>query len=296
MAEQTRNQRIICHERTLAFMLRRAFVFLFVAASVSSLPARAQVSSCNVKTDLPIGVTNQNGYSFDYQSGKGPKCRRYRLRNEPGKVLTPSIWKDKTETFLDVDLAACAVGAVCPWVGAVKISSAEPDQGETTLSYGANKDECTDKPDAFRKKPVAAGVFDPLITIIEGVVADASGKAMEIKLQATSTLHREADGMFTLTYDIEVLKSMEKFRFLWPKQSADEGAGYGIRWNSAISRALFAKLKGQEWSQFEGSAPHLKASIQAKDVEIDDLGLIALYKGNHKIAATTAPAYKPKGE
>lgn len=102
MTEQSRNKRITCHERRLGFIFRRAFIFLAVAGSVSALPVRAQSPTCSVKTDLPIGVTNQNGYSFDYQSGNGPKCRRYRLRNKPGKVLTPPIWKDKTETFLDV--------------------------------------------------------------------------------------------------------------------------------------------------------------------------------------------------
>jgi hypothetical protein len=276
--------------------LRAAIACVLVVTSFWPLPTYSQSVACSVKTDLPIGVTNQNGYSFDYQSGKGAKCRRYRLRNEPGKVLTPTVWKDQSETFLDVELAACSAGAVCPWVRAVKISGTEPDQGETTLSYGVNKDECTDKPDAFRKKPVSGSLFDPIVTIIEGIVADPSGKAMEIKLQATSTLQRDPDGLFTLTYDIQVLKSMEKFRLLWPTETGGEGNAYGVQWDSAVSKALFDKLKGQKWSTFEDTAPRLRAVIQAKDVEIDERGLLALYKGNRKISATTAPAYKPKGE
>jgi hypothetical protein len=277
-------------------ILRVACALIFVGFSFSTLPTYSQSVNCGVNVDLPIGSTNQNGYSFDYQSGKGAKCRRYRLRNEPGKVLTPTVWKDDSETFLDVDLAACSAGGACPWVHAVKISGTEPIQGQTTLSYGVNKDECTDKPDAFRKKLASGSLFDPIITIIEGIVADPKGKAMEIKLQATSTLQRDEDGIFTLTYDIEVLKSMEKFRFLWPKETGGEGEAYGIRWTSPASRALFDKLKGQEWSKFEENAPRVKAVIRAKDVEIDERGLLALYKGSQQIAATTAPAYKPKGE
>jgi hypothetical protein len=157
------------NSKSFLSFLRAAIVCLLVATSFWPLSTYSQSVACSVKTDFPIGVTNQNGYSFDYQSGKGAKCRRYRLRNEPGKVLTPTVWKDQSETFLDVDLAACSAGAVCPWVSAVKISGTEPDQGETMLSYGVNKDECTDKPDAFRKRPVSELGFTPNVAELDFV-------------------------------------------------------------------------------------------------------------------------------
>ena len=218
------------------------------------------------------------------------------LAERTGKVLTPALWKDQSEVFLDVDLAACSSGSACPWVHVVKISSTQPTKGETTLSYGVNKDECTDNPDAFRKKSGSGSLFEPFVTIIEGLVGDPKGKPIQIKIQAISTLERGENGTFTLTYDLEVLSSMEKFQFLSPEETGRENEAYGVHWYSAASKPLLDELKGKEWSKLEGDAPHVKAVISSKDVEIDERGLLALYKGSRQIAATTAPAYRPKGE
>ena len=84
MATQLRSKLTVLRGIQVKSALRAAY-FLFFGVYCFSSPIYSQSATCRVNVDLPIGVTNQKGYSFDYQSGKGAECRRYRLRNEPGK-------------------------------------------------------------------------------------------------------------------------------------------------------------------------------------------------------------------
>lgn len=77
---------------------------------------------------MPIGTANQGGYIFNYQSSRGNECRVYRLRNTPGKLLTPTRWNDSQELFLDVNLPECKKD--CPWTEAVKISAWKLEKDE----------------------------------------------------------------------------------------------------------------------------------------------------------------------
>jgi len=198
-----------------------------LAVATPSQVVRTQELECGVSEWLPIGLANQGGYSFNYQSGRGRDCRVYRLRNTPGGVLTPVRWREPGEVFIDQELAACTRRAsTCPWMEAIKISS-RAVTGRTTVSYGVNKDEYSDYPDAYRRGTGPA-TFAPLVTILRGTTAGAAGQPVEIEIRVISTA--QGGAVLRLQYEITLIRSsVGAFELVAPGRRPK---GFGIVWES----------------------------------------------------------------
>src|SRR5262249_4366897 len=130
------------------------------------------------------------GYAFNYQSRKGDGCRLYRVRNTPGHVLTPVIWQDNQEIYLQPDLPDCpSTASDCGiWFETTLTDTKPPIKGEASLSYRLNRDEFKDQPDAFRKDVSKHAGFPALSTAVRGVLADANHKPLKLDISVTSTV------------------------------------------------------------------------------------------------------------
>jgi len=265
-----------------------AILVLFFCA-----PLRAQ-SDCQELEKTPIGTANQKGYLFNYQSGRGNECRTYRLRNTQGKLLTPALWQDTQEIFLDVNLPECQISAKeCPWTEAVKTSISEVIKGPTTLSYGINKDECQDDPDAYRRQP-AEGKFPAFMTIIRGVVAEPNGKSHSVAVKVISSAKPVGgDKPYLLLYRMELLERSEPFRLLRPGVPS-ELQGLGLLWGAAATRQFLSQLDAKEITNLTPERNVLSIELRTRSVSLDESHPLAIFAGKNRIAATTAPAYIPK--
>ncbi len=214
------------------------FLFWLVPTTV-----HAQSGPCKENETFPIGTANQGGYRFDYDSGRGDQCRTYHLRNTPGKLLTPAEWKDSAEVFLSVDLPECTAGSDCPWTDAVKITEAV--KGPTALTYGVNKDEFKESPNAFRMKERKKSEFTPYDTLIRGVVADTLGKSRRIGIEVSSYAYPDADG-YRLLYKIELVGDSEPFRLL---QSQPREGGLVLSWESVGSGSFSEYLSRNKFNE-----------------------------------------------
>ena len=248
---------------------------------------------CEIKESMPEGKANQGGYAFRYQCSIGKDCRIYGLRNTPDTVLTPVIWKDEQETFLDVDLPECPAGSTCPpWTYAIKISTQPIIKGETTLAYGINRDEYKDKPDAYRKKMEQRTKFSPFITIIRGTVVDAQKQPIEIAIQVSSYV----DGVkpYRLTYEMAIFGKSEAFLILRPGIVPADPSVLGLIWEAPASKPFFEYLDQMGIKELSAKVGKIVVDITAKEIEVEESKLLKVVQGTKRIAATTAPAYRPK--
>lgn len=249
-------------------------------------------ADCPTSESTPIGLANQGGYTFNYQSGRGKDCRRYLLRNTPGKVQTPVLWKDKSEVFLDVDIAECPPQSTCPWVEGIKISTQPTTKDVTTLSYGVNKDEYKDEPDAYRKKAAQGTKFPPLITIIRGIVGDAEKKPREIAIQVASYV--EGEKPYRLIYVMENVGKPTPFQIFRSVPRDLPLSFVGFIWEAAGSKPFFDYLEERKIKELSGDRPRVVVDIRAREIELIDSRLLILVHGTKRIAATTAAAYSPR--
>jgi len=247
---------------------------------------------CEIIESMPAGLTNQGGYVFNYQCGKGKDCRSYGLRNVPGTVLTPVLWKDKQETFLDVNLPECPASSSCPWIEVIKISTRSIIIGETTLSYGINKDEYKDEPDAYRKKLEQETKLSPFITIIRGTVADAQKKPIEIAIRVSSYVGGVKP--YRLTYEIAIVGKSEAFQILRPGIVPAEPSVLGLIWEAPASKPFFEYLYQMGIKELSAKVGKIVVDITAREIEVEESKLLIVVQGTKRIAATTAPAYRPK--
>ena len=252
-----------------------------------------------VPTDsLKIGLTNQGGYAFNYQSRKGNGCRLYRVRNTPGHVLTPVIWEDEHEIFFSPDLPDCPSTAKdCgEWVESTLTDTKPPIKGETSLGYGFNRDEFKDKPDAFRKNVSKEPAFPPLFTAIRGVLADSKHQPLQIDISVKSVVSGTAPD-YRLSYVVKVSGDFA-FEILKPNAFPEPGR-LGIRWSAAASPEFLEALPKAKWTKEtkEGKPTHVVTieGIPAKSVSLIDekKEVLALFQGDTRLTATTAPAYRP---
>ncbi len=266
---------------------------LVVLVLCACAPLRAQ-SDCKELEKTAIGTANQKGYLFNYQSGKGNECRTYRLRNTPGKLLTPALWQDPQEIFLDVNLPECQASAGdCPWTEAVKTSISEIIKGSTTLSYGINKDECHDDPDAYRKKP-KEGKFPSFMTIIRGTVAEPDGRSHAIAVKVVSSAEPVAgDRPYLLRYRMELLEHSEAFR-LMRSGVPSEASGLGLLWEAAATSEFFTQLDARKLTNLSPQSSEFSIEVRTKSISVDESKVLAIFAGKNRIAATTAPAYIPR--
>jgi len=272
-------------------IMKMMLVVLGLLSGMTPTALHAQ-STCPEKETLPIGTANQGGYRFDYYSSHGEQCRTYRLRNTPGKLQTPSEWKDSAEIFLSVDLPECGSGSTCPWTDAVRVSAVT--KGQTALWYGANKDEFKESPDAFRLKSQAGNELSPFHTLIRGLVADAQGKVHRIAVEVSSHACAERLGGYTLVYKMELLGDSEPFRLLRLRSGDEDNTSLGLLWESAVSKPFVEYLAGGQPSELNEKTRALTVEVWARNLKIESSKLLAIYKGGKRIAATTAPAYVPE--
>jgi hypothetical protein len=286
----------------VTWFLYAVFALLFAQTPQATLPieppAKADSDECVPKDSLTIGLTNQGGYSFNYQSRKGDGCRLYRVRNTPGHVLTPVIWEDEHEIFFSPDLPDCPSTAKdCGiWLETTLTDTKPPIKGETSLGYGLNRDEFKDKPDAFRKDVTKHAGFPALFTAIRGVLADSNHQPLQLDISVRSVVSGNAPD-YRLSYVMKITGDFA-FEILKPNALASRGR-VGILWSAAASPEFLEALSKAKWTKEskEGKPTHVVTveGIPAKSVSLVDekREVLALFQGEKRLTATTAPAYRP---
>jgi hypothetical protein len=172
---------------------------LFVLISATAL---AQGTPC-APTEKPFtGSVVEGGYAFEYESIRGVDCRIYRLRNTPGKPLTPVVWRDGSDVLLDVTLPACRAGHACT-PQEVKKDGIAVTTTPTKISFGFNKDEYSEPTTAYgRLKLATANPALPDRTLsFTGSVANAKGANTPVAVALTSYVDKSADG-YALNYKL----------------------------------------------------------------------------------------------
>jgi hypothetical protein len=248
---------------------------------------------CHIQDWLPAGLERQGGYSFDYQSGQGANCRIYRLRNEPGQVRTPVDWRDTRdevkEVLFDGDLADCPKAATCPWVEEIKVSTVSSETGETNLGYGVPKDQYTDKVGAYRQKLAKQAGFPSFTTILQGVIGGRIAKQHQVAIAVSSSV--SGSGPFHLNYRIELVGESEPLGTI--AKVANDGELLSFDWQAASTPTFLEKLRTKSRQLSQSSAP-LEIEFSVSDVTLEKSAIVVIYEGDSAIAATTAPAYRPK--
>lgn len=273
------------------WLLRALFAVLLVSG------AQQSADDCVPKATLKIGLANQGGYVFNYQSRKGDGCRLYRVRNTPGHLLTPVLWEDENEIFLSPDLPECSRNSQdCgTWFETILTDVKPPKQGETSLKYGFNRDEYNDKPDAYRKGVSKQGTFAPLRTIMRGVLADSNHRPLRLEVSVTSLVSGNKPP-YRFTYVIKVMGDFA-FEILKPNAFPTSEERIGVIWNAAASPEFFEALQKSDLSKPpEQTRTVTVDGISAKSVSVVDQKeqVLVLLRGKNRLTAATAPAYRPE--
>jgi hypothetical protein len=266
--------------------------FAGIVISLLLLSPLSLQAQCKPTQQLPVGTTNQGGYVFNYQSWRGPNCRAYRLRNTPGKLLTPVAWTDQAETFFDGYIPACQQNQNCNWIETVVAAASSSVVAPTRLSYGANKDEYKDSPDAIRGKHQVTSDSKILITILRGLIADDKGNAHEIAVQVSSEV--SASPPYIFAYRAEFAGKSEPLRILRLAGGLEPSNMLGLLWESANTQLFVSALQNKGYTELsERTGGKLAVEIRANDkIEIESK-LLSIFNGNKRIASLTAPAYRP---
>jgi len=251
------------------------------------------------------GSTNQGGYVFEYESysGTGPTgaCRLYRLRNTPGKLYTPVLWKDSGEIWFDTALPACPAGSICPSIDVMK-QSLRVEDGGSTLTYGVNKNEYSEAPSAFKRhqneKFVAlSGNAYPFVTTISGVIADANGRPIQISIRVASFVETGAKGELespiNFGYRFETGPRAENL-FSIDLAQQDPKAAYRISWGATSTSAFKAAATAEELKWLSGPEQRAHVSFSSRSVTLNDQEKLIITQGTTPIFVTTASAYVPK--
>lgn len=260
------------------------FPLLLVLITIFLSKYNLAENECPLNEKLTIGKANQGGYVFEYQSGRGKECRIYQMRNTPGGVMTPAAWKDETEVFLSTNIPSCKKGDTCPWIESVKTSSSDVFKGRTDLSYGINKDEFHDNPDAIRKKVKEDKTYRPYITLLRGIVADSKDRPIAINVSVSSSVQVKGSE-FVINYKVQTMGTTTPLKLL----AHPEDQGSGILWAPLQSSAI----NQTKHSVLTAGIP-LEASITAKSIVANEnLVLQIIQEPNFTLIAATAPAYIP---
>lgn len=244
---------------------------------------------------LPIGETSQK-LKFQYQSEKKKGSRIYRVRNTPKGLLTPVLWKLKEETFIDVTLPKCEEMGPGDWVETI-VTTSLIGKGETSLSYGLNKDEFTDMPLAFiREQPKAADKKRDtprrLATRIKGSIVDSRQRTIYIDVEVSSELVREV-GELRVKYGFSFGPRTEAV-LLDTGNKKTYGSDLRLVWESPAQKAFNEGLK--QWDGKKLDETTRGVSVRLKDfrsVKVVEKRLLIM-QGEKKIASVTAPAHFPE--
>jgi hypothetical protein len=257
---------------------------------------------CSIPDWLPIGLENQYGYTFNYQSGKGKECRAYRLRNKPGQVSTAVDWRDTRqnvdELLLNVTLAECTKGTECPWMEQNRVSVQSKaslqtaEIGETKIGFGVPTDEYEDKVGAYRQKVEKQARFTSFTTVLRGIVGGRENKQHEIAIRVTSSM-LGTKPFLRLTYRVELAGESEPLATM---AKGGKGAELSFDWQAAATPAFKEKLMQQgQVTRLSSDSSSLEVELPASEVVLDRSDTLVIFEGETAIAATSAPAYRPKG-
>jgi hypothetical protein len=248
---------------------------------------------CQPTKHNPIGSTNQGGYNFDYYSGAARECRLFKLRNHPGKLETPVIWKSPAEVFIDTILAKCPSSAkTCDWIEITKTTWNQAYNAQTDLSYGLNKDSYHERPLAFCEPQLQngqSGGLSPMITSISGVISDRQNKPITVHFDVSSTAEKNADGI-QFQYAVRAGEGNVPMK-VSASQSRKE-SGYVVTWEAAESPAFLEQFSHLETKDLRpGSAILVKTVKHGIKLVLKPL---AIWQDGKPIFSTTAAAYSPK--
>jgi hypothetical protein len=263
-------------------------LFAFLACECCASSAE----ECKIVQEKSVGSTAQGGYSFDYYSGRGRNCRVYKLRNHPGRLKTPVLWRSGAEVFLGVILNTCLGSAkACDWI-AISKPSWKPYGDTSLLSYGLLKDEYEEKPETYveaQRQASVGGDVRPLITTISGPITDAAGESVQIGIRVTSHATRNAENAFQLKYVFTQLPNGAETE-IGTTETRAEGAGITLVWQSVESPSFVSSLAKIETRKLR---PELTVEIVSPSIEVSWNQLILEQRGK-PILTTTAPAYRSK--
>jgi hypothetical protein len=270
----------------------------FFASLIALLPgALCAQQQCCEDADCPAGVkwgavgkTTQRTYCFFYQSGHAPDRYVYRLRNDPGSVLTTVKWMDGSQPLVEWDLARQSDKnwAACP----VHVWSDPPRQGKTRLSYGGpNRDECSEEVAALVPPRQKAGIWPFVSVTLKGNVAnpdEPDGKPIYIDVTFSSSVGRK-ERPFTIDYTISVGKeSASVVCVRAPLQELPDVLC--VSWLPALQKPLVRQFDRRHYSAGqEGSL-----NTEAESVELRS-GRFALCKAKRVLAAIQGEFYAPQG-
>lgn len=249
------------------------------------------------KGDRPIGpgITRQGGYSFQYQSTtRAGYCVGYQLRNNPGKVWTPAIWKQGDEILIDANLPECAMERDCEWVSVVKTIADPTSSGGTVLSYGINKDEFKDHPAAYVIQPPErrSAAVGELQTVIEGLVADDDHRKIRIGVRVTSAVKPPGPEGYRLVYFFERLgDSVDLSVLASPSENRPDAVALVL--DSGGSEAFANAMRKVSQSVLTSGRSYAQVEVEARGLPMIRSRLLAIYRGSKPIASTTARLYVP---
>lgn len=199
-------------------MARKFAMLLFLISSATL----AQTTPCSPVEKVFHGSVVQGGYAFEYESIRGADCRIYRLRNKPGKPLTPVVWRDGADVLLDVTLPACRTGSACT-PQEVQKDGIAVTTAPTKINFGFNKDEYSEQTTAYGRLKWAAvnpalpdrtltftgsvdskGTSTPVSVRLKSYADKAKGGyALKYKLSASSKPHSVIPADLFVAFDIE---------------------------------------------------------------------------------------------
>jgi hypothetical protein len=248
-------------------------------------------SKCSIVDEKPWFTASRGGYMFEVKSARGNDCRLYYLRNKPGSTKTPVHWLDDRETFFDGVLAPCRANSTCPIIE-VSRDALQASGGPTVLNYGPNKDEFTDKPNAFRESSLMAkNDSHRYVTIVRGTLASSRTDALiPVGIRLASFVEGERRP-FKFTYELTTLPKdapIRIVRFLSEGTSSETV----LVWPAAASKPFFDALRGNE-AVLRAERGKVSVSFEANEVFADATNTMVLYRAGERLLTITAPAYRP---
>jgi hypothetical protein len=166
--------------------------------------------------------------------------------------------------------------------------------GETQLSWGLNKDEYNDTPDAYleSQRQATRGTGPPAKYInVDGPVAGSAEKAVKLGLRLASTVRKTGDG-YELSYEVTNVVEGQEMAFALPQ--APSTKGLRVVWESAFSRKLVDYVARIGLTSL---VPQKRTVISFLAGEITERSnLLKIFQGDTLIFSTTAPAYVPLDE
>jgi hypothetical protein len=180
----------------------------------------------------------------------------------------------------------------CEWIERERPTK-ETTEGKSKLAYGVNKDECEEDVRSVKEQKEGEGEarasYPDLTTTLRGTLADADGNLIRVNITVTSSVTSKIP--YEFTYRIE--RGRESQGFLLVTKREEEAEGINVSWRSMESRALEREVKYQKAPIDMMKEMNTTLKVKGDLIEISR-DLLEIRRKGKRIAATTAPAYRPK--